>query len=126
MADELERELVVVNDGPTLLDGPSNVADPEELDASEEAAKRRLVEQARRGAIRESLERMTLFFKTPRPKYLWSGPQVLFFGKSTVLISKLMDCLPHCSSHNVSHVWRRSIRGRVLHPEAPAVGSSYL
>jgi len=94
VADELERELVVVNDGPVLLDGPSNVADPEELEASEAAEKRRRVEQERRAAIRGSLERMATFFKIPRPNVLWSGPQVLFFGKLTALILKLMDHLP--------------------------------
>ena len=83
-----------MNDGPALLDGPSNEADPEELDASAKAANHRRVEQARRGAIRGSLERMALLFKVPRPKVLWSGPQVLFFGKSTALISKLMDRSP--------------------------------
>jgi len=76
VTDELERELAVVNDG------PSNVADPEELDASAKAANWRRVEKERRGAIRGSLERMALFFKIPRPNVLWSGPQVLFFGKS--------------------------------------------
>ena len=62
------------------MEGPSIEVDPEELDTSEEAVKRRLAEQARRGAIRESLGRMTLFFKTPVPKFLWSGQQALVFG----------------------------------------------
>ena len=91
---ELDGELVIVNDGFALLDGPSNEIDPEELDGSEQAAKRRIAEKARRDAIRGSLERMTLFFKVPKPWILWSRPQTLFFGESTTLIAKLMGRLP--------------------------------
>jgi len=94
VAEELDSELVIVNDGFALLDGPSNEIDPEELDGSEQAAKRRIAEKARRDAIRGSLERMTLFFKVPKPWVLWSRPQTLFFGKSTTLIAKTMGHLP--------------------------------
>jgi len=84
VADKLEDGLVVVNDDFALLDGPPNEIDPEELDASEEAVKRRLAEKARRDSIRQSLERMTLFFRLPDPEYLFSRPQVLFFGESII------------------------------------------
>jgi len=84
----------VVNDGFALLEGPSNEVDPEKLDVSEAAVNRRLKEQARRGAIRGSLERMTLFFKIPTAKFQWSRPQALVLGKSTTLISKLLGHLP--------------------------------
>jgi len=84
VAEELEDELVVVNDDFVLLDGPSNEIDPEELDASAGAVRRRAAEKARRGGIRQSLERMTLFFRLPGPEYLFSRPQVLFFGKSII------------------------------------------
>jgi len=92
--EELESELVVVNDDFALMDGPANEVDPEELDASPEAAKRRSVEQVRRAAIRGSLERMTLLFKIPKPGFLWSRPQTLFFGKLTASTSKLVRHLP--------------------------------
>ena len=88
VAQELENGLVVVNGDFALIEGPPNEVDPRELDASEMAAKRRTVEQGRREAIRGSLERMTLFFRRPEPGYLWSRPQVLFYGELTVLISK--------------------------------------
>lgn len=94
VAEELENELVAANDEPALMDGPGNGIDPEELDASPEAAKRRIVEQARRAAVRESLERMTLLFKIPNPGFLWSRPQTLFFGKLTALTSKLVGHSP--------------------------------
>jgi len=93
VANELDRELVIVNGDFALLDGPSNEVDPEKLDNSEQAAKRRAAEKERRDAIRGSLERMTLFFKLPHPGTLWSRPQVLFFGKSTILITKPMGQL---------------------------------
>ena len=83
-----------MNDDFALQEGPSNEVDPKELDASPKAVERRLKEQERRGAIREGLERMTLFFKIPGPGYLWSGPQTLFFGKSTALFSKSIGHLP--------------------------------
>jgi hypothetical protein len=94
VAEELEKELVVVNDNFALLDGRSTEIDPEELDDSEEGVRRRIAEQVRRGAVRGGLERMSLFFKVPKPGFLWSKPQVLFFGKSTTLISKPMGHLP--------------------------------
>lgn len=94
VVEELDGELVIVNDGFALLDGPSNEIDPEELDGSEQAVKRRIAEKARRDAIRRSLERMTLFFKVPEPWILWSRPQTLFFGKSATLIAKPMGHLP--------------------------------
>ena len=94
VAQELENELIIVNDGFALLDGPSNEVDPEELDDSEKGVKRRTSEQVRRDAIRHNLERMSLFFKVPEPEYLWSGPQVLFFGKPTSLISRPIDRSP--------------------------------
>ena len=78
----------MVNDEFALQDGPPTEIDPNELDASPEAVRRRIVEKGRRGAIRNTLERMTLLFKVPEPEYLWTRPQVLFFGKSTALISK--------------------------------------
>lgn len=83
VAQELENELVIVNDDFALQSGPPNEIDPEELGASEEAVKQRIVERARREGIRTSLERMTLFFKVPEPKHLWTRPQTLFFGKPT-------------------------------------------
>jgi len=88
VAQELENGLVAVSDDFALLEGPPNEVNPRELDASGMAAKRRAVEQGRREAIRGSLERMTLFFRRPEPGYLWSRPQVLFYGKPTALISK--------------------------------------
>lgn len=94
VAEELEDGLVVINDDFALLDGPSNEIDPEELDASEAAVKRRIAEQARRDGIRRSLERMTLLFRLPEPGYLWSRPQVLFFGKSIIWTSKPIGHLP--------------------------------
>jgi len=84
VAEKLEDGLVAVNDDFALLDGPPNEIDPEELDASEGAVKRRLAEKARRDSIRQSLERMTLHFRLPDPEYLFSRPQVLFFGKPII------------------------------------------
>ena len=66
------------------MDGPSSEIDPEELDASEAAVKRRIAERARRADIRQSLERMTLLFALPGPDYLWSRPQTLFYGESII------------------------------------------
>ena len=94
VAQELENELVVVNDDFALQDGRANEVDPEELDGSQDGVNRRLREQARRTSIRGSLERMTLFFKPPAPGYLWSRPEVLFFGESTGCISKVAYHLP--------------------------------
>jgi len=81
VAEEFEDELVVVNDDFALLDGPSIEIDPEELDASGKAIKRRAAETARREGIRRSLERMTLCFRLPKPGYLFSRSQALFFGE---------------------------------------------
>ena len=83
-----------MNDDFALLDGPSNEVDLEKLDVSQAAVKRRLAEQTRRGAIRGSLERMTLLFKIPTPNFQWSRPQTLFLGKSTAFISKSLGHLP--------------------------------
>jgi len=83
-----------VNNEFALLDGPSNEVDPERLDTSDAGVKRRNREQARRAAIRRSLEQMTLLFRLPKPGFLWSRPQVLFYGESTVLISKFINHLP--------------------------------
>ena len=94
VAQELENELVVVNDDFALQDGRANEVDPEELDDSRDGVNRRLREQARRTSIRGSLERMTLFFKLPAPGYLWSRPEVLFFGESTDCISTVAYHLP--------------------------------
>ena len=94
VAQELESELVAVNDDFALLDGHPNEVDLEKLDDSEGAAERRIKEQGRREAIRRSLERMTLLFRVPRPRTLWSRPQVLFYGKLTTSISKPTRHLP--------------------------------
>jgi hypothetical protein len=97
VAQELENGLVAVNDEFALLEGPLNEIHPGGLDASEIAVKRRAVEQGRREAIRGSLERMTLLFRRPKPGYLWSRPQVLFYGQPTVLIAKPIGHLPRLS-----------------------------
>ena len=121
VADKLENELVVVNDGFALQDGPSNEVDLKKLDLSEAAVKRRLAEQARRGAIRGSLERMTLFFKVPTPKFQWSRPQALFLGESTALVSKSIRHLPRLfqPSHILRLAQERSamrVRSSLLDP----------
>ena len=107
---ELDDGLVVTNDSFALMDGSSSGVDPEDLDASKAAVKHRAAEHARRGAIRRSLERMTLFFKRPRPRYLWSRPQVLFYGKPTALISRPMITYQNHHSHHIPRVWRKGIR----------------
>lgn len=110
VAEELVDGLVVANDDAALPEGPSSGIDPEKLGASEAAVRRRAAEQDRRDAIRRSLERMALFFKPPQPGYLWSRPQVLFYGKSTALISRPMVTYHNHHSHHIPHVWRESIR----------------
>ena len=91
--ERLENELVVVNDDVTLLDGRTAEIDLEELDDSELAVKQRKAEKERREGIRETLEQISLYFKVPRRKFLWTKPQVLFFGESA-LISKFIGYLP--------------------------------
>ena len=83
-----------MNDDFALQGGHSNEVDPEELDTSEKGVARRFKEQARRASIRRSLKRMASFFELPVPGYLWSRPQVLFFGESTTPISELARHLP--------------------------------
>lgn len=90
VAQELEDGLVVANDEPALQDGHTNEIDLDELDDSEVAVRRRAAEKERRESIRESLERMTLFLRVPKPGHLWTKPQVLFYGKSNPSISKLV------------------------------------
>ena len=110
VAEELVDGLVVANDDVALLEGSPSGTDPEKLGASKGAVRRRGAEQGRRNAIRESLERMALLFKVPRPGYRWSRPQVLFYGKSTILISRPMVTYHDHHSHHIPHVWRKSVR----------------
>ena len=130
VAEELDNELVIANEGFALLDGPSNEIDPEELDNSERAVKRRIAEKARRDAIRRSLERMTLFFKVPEPGLLWSRPQTLFFGESTILIAKRMGQLTAVTPAITYLVFGARAFGDgsdffTPKPKTQAVGSSY-
>ena len=83
-----------MNDDFALKGGHSAEVDPKVLDNSEMGVKQRAEEKERREAIRESLEWMTLYFKLPHPGFLWTRPQVLFFGEPAALTPILIGHLP--------------------------------
>ena len=85
------------DDNVALMENPLSDVDPREPKASEEAAKLRNAAQERREATRRCLERMSLFFKRPDPRYFWTKPQVLFYGKPIALILRSVSYLPRFS-----------------------------